>query len=97
MFNPMGVKNAQDEFQWTMFGNVWDIKNVLSLSDDMIVHGFKENSREHDQALNELLQITRERNCKLNLDKLVIHTTEIQFFVHIVHKDGVKPDSRPTT
>lgn len=51
----MGVKSPQNEFQWAMFENFGDIKNVLSIIDDMIVYEFKED----DQVLNELLQRAR--------------------------------------
>ena len=72
------------------FENFGDIKNVLSISDDAIVYGFEDGSN-HDQALNELFQKAKERNCNFNPGNLMVHTSEIPFFGHI-SKDCVKPD-----
>ena len=50
----MGIKCAQDEFQGAMEENFGDIKNVLSICDDMIVYGFEEDCSDHDKALRQL-------------------------------------------
>ena len=91
---PMGVKNAQDEFQRAMFETFEDIKNVLSISDDTVIVGFEEDGSDHDKALKELLERARSKNCKFNPDKLVVRAQEILFFGHIITKDGVKPDPK---
>ena len=94
LFNrfPMRVKRAKDEFPQTIFENFGNIKNVLSVSNFTIVYGFEDS--DHDQALSEILQRSRERYFKFNPDKLVIRTSEILFFGHIEPKDGVKPDPK---
>ena len=55
MFNrvPMGVKSAQDEFQRAMQEN---LKNILSISEDIIIYYFEKDVRDHDVALNEIFQ-----------------------------------------
>ena len=90
---PMGVKSAQGEFQRALFEPFGDMKNVLSISDIVIV-GFEEDSSNHDKALKELLERARSKNHKFNPDKLVIHAQEISFFGHIITRDGVKPDPK---
>lgn len=75
-----------------MFENFDNIKNVLSISDGMI--GCKEYGSDYNQVLNELFQRIRERNCKLNPNKIVTHTTEVLFFAHILSKNGVIPDPK---
>lgn len=57
-----------------MFENFGNIKNVLSISDGII--GYKEDGSDYNQVLNELFQRVRERNCKLNPNKIVTHTTD---------------------
>lgn len=59
-----------------MFEKFQDIKNVLYTSNDMFLYGFKDGS-DHDQALNELLQRTKEWNWKHNPNILVTQTTDI--------------------
>lgn len=59
-----------------MFEKFEDIKNILYISDDMFVYGFKVGS-DHDQTLNELLQRTKEWNWKNNPNYLVTQTTDI--------------------
>lgn len=50
MFNRYSivVKSSQNEFQQAMFENFGDIKNVLFISDDMIVSPYKEDGSDHN-------------------------------------------------
>lgn len=88
MFNrfPMGVKCAQDEFQKAMKKNFGDLRNVLSICDDIIVYGFEEDGSDHDEVLKQLMLRAREKNCKFNSEKFMAKTSEKPFFDHIISK-----------
>lgn len=84
----MKVKSSQNEFQQAMFENFGDIKNVLFISDDIYVSGYKEDGSDYNQMLNELKEPGK-GTVNINLDKLVTCTT----FSHI-SKDGIKPNQK---
>lgn len=74
--------------------NFGDLRNVLSICDDIIVYGFEEDGSDHDEALKQLMLRAREKNCKFNSEKFVVKTSEIPFFGHIISKHGIKPDPK---
>ena len=87
---PMGVKCAQDEFQRMVDETFGDIPNTVGIADDLIVFGCTEE--EHDNALHNVLQRARERGPKFNEDKMILKSSEILFFGHLIGKDGLRPD-----
>ena len=87
---PMGVKCAQDEFQRMVDETFGDIPNTVGITDDLIVFGCTEE--EHDNALHNVLQRARERGPKFNEDKMILKSSEIPFFGHLIGKDGLRPD-----
>ena len=82
---PMGVKCAQDEFQRMVDETFGDIPNTVGIADDLIVFGCTEE--EHDNALHNVLQRARERGPKFNEDKMILKSSEIPFFRHLI---GIK-------
>ena len=78
-----GIKCANDE-----------LKKVLSICNDMIVHGFKKDGIDHYKVLGYLLPRARERSCRFNPENFVLKASEIPFIGHIIAKNGIKPDPK---
>ena len=66
---PFGVI-AGDVFQHKLDQCFGQIKNVMVITDDIIIVGKKMNHSDHDQALTTLLETARKCNVCLNYDKL---------------------------
>jgi len=50
--------------------------------------------KNHDANLLKLLERRRERNLKLNREKLQLECTETPFIGHVLTSEGIKPDPR---
>ena len=75
---PFGITIAGDVFQQQLYQCFSHLKNVIVITDDIIVIG--KNQREHDLALTTLLDTARECNVRLNYDKLQYKKTDVDFF-----------------
>ena len=64
---PIGATVASDVFQQKLdecFGN---LKQVIIITDDIMVIGYKPDHSDHDQAFTNLLQNSREVQCQVEL------------------------------
>ena len=67
---------------------------VFGIADDIITAGFNDMGREHDATLDKVLQICRQTNQNLNIDKCMFRCTSIPFFVEVILQSSVSPDPR---
>ena len=87
---PFGLKSAQDEFQHKMDQCLEGIDGVVNLIDDILVYG--KTRAEHDRNLRNVLSRLREKNIKLNDEKLSVGVSEVTYFGHLLTSEGLKPD-----
>ncbi len=87
---PYGLKSSQDVFQRKSDECIEGLNGVVSIVDDVIVHG--RTRQEHDQNLHEALRRISGSGIKLNEDKLDVGVSEVQYFGHLLTSDGLKPD-----
>ena len=57
------------------------LKQVIIITDEIMVIGYKPDHSDHDQAFTSLLQTAQKCNVKLNFDKLQFKQSEVDFFV----------------
>lgn len=93
---PFGVKSASEEFQMRLVEALDGIDNIAIVADDILVYGVgdtdEQAEKNHDNTLRTLLIRCREKNLKLNYDKLQLKKKELKFIGHIISADGVRPD-----
>ena len=58
--------------------------------DDNLVCG--RTRSDHDENLRKVLQRSREKGMKLNIDKLEVGLTEVHYFGNVLSAAGFKPD-----
>ena len=75
---PFGITMAGDIFQQKLDQCFSHLKNVIVITDDIMVDG--ENHRDHSLALTALLETARKCNFQLNYDKLQYKKTKVDFF-----------------
>ena len=58
--------------------------NVFGIADDVLVVGYEDNGKDHDETLQKVLQRCREVNLKLNKDKYHFRCTSVPFFGEVI-------------
>ena len=93
---PFGLSSAPEVFQRRMHQVIEGLHGVEVIADDFVVMGYgstdDEANIDHDRNLTAFLLRCRERNLKLNAEKLKLRQPEVPFIGHIASKDGLKPD-----
>ena len=91
-----GTTVASDVFQHKLDECFGKIEQVIIIAYDIMIVGYKQDHRDHDQALTILLQTPQKCNVKLNYDKLQCKQDEVEFFgetyttsIHKPSKDKV--------
>ena len=87
---PFGLVCAQDYFQMKMDQIFEGIQGVTPLVDDILIAGATRD--EHDRILKQALGRAKERNLKLNPEKLTIGVQQVDYFGHLITSEGLKPD-----
>ena len=93
---PFGISPAPECFQRKLDQNLEGLEGIYKVADDILITGRgackEEAVRYHDANLLKLLERCRERNLKLNREKLQLKCTETTFIGHVLTPEGVKPD-----
>ena len=66
--------------------------NILSITDDILVVGYEDGGRDHDDTVQKVLQRCQKVNIKLNKDKCHFRCTSVPFFREVISKNGVQLD-----
>ena len=89
---PMGLTGSPNTFQSLMehvlTGLTW--KTCVPYLDDCII--FSTTPKEHLSRLRQVFQRFQQANLKTNPSKCAFFQTKVQFFEHIVSKDGLQAD-----
>ena len=69
-----------------------DMPNVFGITDDILVLGYNDDGRDHDDTVCKVLQRCSKVNLKLNKDKCHSRCTSVPFFGKVTLRNGVQPD-----
>ena len=93
---PFGISPAPEYFQRKMDQNLEGLEGIYKVADDILITDRgkckDEAVKNHDVNLLKLLDRCRERNLKLNREKLELKCTETPFVGHVLTSEGIKPD-----
>ena len=89
---PFGLCNAPATFQRAMDNILRKIKEkfVLVYLDDIII--FSKSYDEHLQHLQQVFDLLKEAQLKINPEKCHFCTNKIQFLGHVISGQGIQPD-----
>jgi len=89
---PFGLCNAPATFQRAMDNILRKIKEkfVLVYLDDIII--FSKSYDEHLQHLQQVFNLLKEAQLKINPEKCHFCTNKIQFLGHVISGQGIQPD-----
>ena len=89
---PFGLKVSSEIFQRKLNESLAGTQGVVCVADDILVYGNSE--KDHDEKLKKLLDACVRNKIKLNLQKSVFKTTEVEFLGHLMTSEGLKPDTK---
>lgn len=93
---PFGISPAPEYFQSYLKREIGDLAGVCMVADDILVYGEGKTDSDaiidHDMKLKALLARCRERNIKLNKNKLEFKRNQMSYIGHLLTAEGVKPD-----
>ena len=84
-----GAKSSQDVFDEAMFRIFGDILYCLNQRDDKLLGG--RDQTEHREILKTVLKRARDHGITFNREKCQFGKEQIEFFGHVLTKDGLKP------
>ena len=94
---PFGISLAPEYFKRKLDHSLEGLNgiNMYKITDDILITGrgasIDEAVKDHDANLLKLLDRHRERNLKLNQEKLQLKCSETLFIGHVLTPEGVKP------
>ena len=93
---PFGISPAPECFKRKLDQNREGLEGIYKVADDILItvrgKSQEEAVKNHDVNLLKLLDRCRERNLKLNREKLQLKCTETPFIGHVLTSEGIKPD-----
>ena len=84
-----GAKSSQDVFDEAMFRVFGDIHHCMNQRDDILLGG--RDKTEHREVLKTILKRARDHGITFNREKCQFGMEQIEFFGHVLSKDGLKP------
>ena len=87
---PYGSIDSQDAFQANMDQVLEGLEGMVSIADDIVVHGATEE--QHDDNMQKLMETARQNGLVFNPDKCLLKADSIMFFGCLCDKNGVRPD-----
>ena len=88
---PFGATVASNVFQCKLDECFGMIKQVIIITDDIMIISYKPDHSDHSQAFTNLLQTAQKCNVKLNNDKLQYKQAEVEFFGETYTTSSYKP------
>ena len=88
---PFGATVASDVFQHKLDECFGKIKQVIIITDNIMLVGNKPDHSDYDQAFTNLLQTAQKYNVKLNYDKLQYKQDKVAFFSETYTTSSHKP------
>ena len=91
---PMGI--APEEFQRRLNNTIRNLDGVLAVADDILIYGVgdteEEAIRDHDRKLTAFMERCREKNLKINRDKMRLRESSVLYLGHRITAEGVRVD-----
>ena len=96
---PFGINSAPEIWQRTMNQLVEGLTGTEVIHDDSLIVGCdttdKEAEKDHDKNLRTFLDRARERNLRLNAEKMKLKMTEVPYVGgHLLTREGLRVDPK---
>ena len=88
----MGASLCSDVYQYKVDSHLEGIKNCVAIVDDIIIFGFRDDGRDHDSTVRQVLDKAKAVGMKFNPSKCQFTKTSVKFFGLVLSRNGVSPD-----
>uniref|UniRef100_A0A3P9JTB0 ribonuclease H n=1 Tax=Oryzias latipes TaxID=8090 RepID=A0A3P9JTB0_ORYLA len=93
---PIGISPAPEVFQRRLMQALENLPGTYVIADDILITGkgdtTEEAEKDHDRNLRLFLERCREKNIKLNAEKLKLRRREVPYIGHLLTADGLRAD-----
>ena len=89
---PMGASLSSDVYQYKVDAHLDKIKNCMAIADDIIMFGYREDGKDHDETVREVLEKAKAVGMRFNPTKCQFRKSQVKFFGLILSRQGVSPD-----
>ena len=89
---PMGALLSSDVYQYKVDSHLECIENCMAIADDIIIFGFRDDGKDHDITVRQVLDKAKAVGMKFNPSKCQFRKMSVKFFGLILSRDGVSPD-----
>ena len=66
----------------------------MAIVDDIIIFGFRDDGRDHDSTVRQVLDKAKAVGMKFNPSKCQFRKTSVKFFGLVLSRNGVSPDQQ---
>ena len=87
---PQGLNISPEVYQAKQMQALEGLRGVEVIADDVLIHG--ESFEDHCRNLEAFFERCRERNLRLNKNKLRLCVPEVKYMGHILSRQGIRPD-----
>ena len=88
----MGASLSSDVYQYKVDTHLDKIQNCLAIADDIIMFGYREDGKDHDKTVREVLDKAKAVGMRFNPSKCQFRKTQVKLFGLILSRHGVSPD-----
>ena len=88
----MGASLSSDVYQYKVDAHLDKISNCMAIADDIIMNGYREDGKDHDKTVREVLDKAKAVGMRFNPSKCQFRKTQVKFFGLILSRQGVLPD-----
>ena len=89
---PMGTLLSSDVYQYKVDAHLNQIKNCMAIAVDIIMYGYREDGKDHDETVTEVLDKSKAVGMCFNPSKCQFRKTQVIFLGLILSRHCVSPD-----
>ena len=89
---PMGALLSSDVYQYKVDSHLENIQNCMAIVDDIIIFGFRDDGKDHDVTVRQVLDKAKSVGMRFNPSKCQLRKMSIKFFGLVLSRNGVSPD-----
>ena len=88
----MGASLSSNVYQYKVDTHLDKINNCMTIADDIIMYKYREDGKDHDETVREVLEKAKAVGMHFNPSKCQFRKTQVKFFGLILSRQGVLPD-----
>ena len=88
----MGALLSSDVYQYKVDSHLEGIKNCMAIADDIIIFGFRDDGKDHDVTVRQVLDKAKAVGMRFNPSKCQFRKTSVKCFGLVLLRYGVSPD-----